>query len=523
MTIHEGKSKVDMGHLIRVVIPKQYSFDIHIACLSELVANALDAKPRVIQISLDHEKGVLEVTDDGSGMSKQLFEEYHDITSPKVTGSGIGFAGQGAKLALNFCSKVITETISPSYKGYSEWHLEGKDAPYKIHDNQILTLDCVGTRITLRLDDESKAFYTTEFIEQTLKQHYFPLLDEALLKVYMGKSPVLINEKGSAKAGPVTTYRPIYPKGLKFIVNGKQIVQKPLQTMLKRQKEVSITVYKKAKARGFFGLAENGIVETLQGIAICSFGKVIDRTWFKKEPRDKQRIAGWIEAPYLIEAVTTDKCGFQAGNKTWERFFRKAQSEFVKWLEEAGLLEKLSVERKRDFSDLVSEINLVLKNIPELTFFGIKTERDVAIRSETGIEKLLGEGTQKVPGTKGRDIKGKGVSVYPGTEPGQAPTLETGEGAIATPHTRTIRGGINIATDKRPDMDREAWFDGETVVVNESHPAYGKAEREKVLNYHVIKCVCLNLIEFSLDHDPEPSYQKAFDLSQRFFRMWGEV
>jgi len=518
MTVHKEKSKVDMGHLIRVVIPKQYKFDIRIASIIELVANCLDAKPLVIKIHFDQEKGILQISDDGNGMNKESFQEYHNITSPKVTGGGIGFAGQGAKLALNFCFKVVTETMSPSYKGYSEWHLEGKEAPYEIHENQTLALDHFGTKVTLYLDDKSKVFYTTDSIEQIIKEHYFPLLDEILLQVYMGKSPVFVDEKRSLR-----TYRPMYGKGIKFIINGKQIIQQPLQSMLEKQKEVSIKVFTRPKARGFFGVAKDGIEENLQGIAICSFGKVIDRTWFKKEPRDKQRIAGWIEAPYLIEAVTTDKCGFQAGNKTWEGFFKKTQSEFVKWLEEIDLLEKPSVERKRDFSELVREINFILKNIPELTFFGINTEREVSIRSETGQEKLLGEGTQKVPGTEGGDTSGEGISVHPGEEYGQAPTLEPGTGVIATPHPRTIRGGINITTDKRPDMDREAWFDGETVVVNESHPAYSKAYSEKALNYHIIKCVCLNLIEFSLDHDPEPSYQKAFDLSQRFFRMWGNI
>ena len=61
---------------------------------------------------------------------------------------------------------------------------------------------------------------------------------------------------------------------------------------------------------------------------VCTYGKVIERTHFKKEPKEKEKIIGWIEAPYLIEAVTTDKCRFQAGNKIWEGFLGKHKANF---------------------------------------------------------------------------------------------------------------------------------------------------------------------------------------------------
>ena len=74
----------------------------------------------------------------------------------------------------------------------------------------------------------------------------------------------------------------------------------------------------------------------------------------------------------------------------------------------------------------------------------------------------------------------------------------------------------------REDMEKEAWFDGETIFLNEAHPAYERAKRERVYNYHLLKSAVLSLIEYKLQKEPEPSYQEAFDLSQRFFRLWGE-
>ena len=117
---------------------------------------------------------------------------------------------------------------------------------------------------------------------------------------------------------------------------------------------------------------------------------------------------------------------------------------------------------------------------------------------------------------------GEGLSVYPGDELGQAPTQKLGSGPTATNHRRIIRSGIRLLTDKRPDKGEEAWFDGETVFINESHPAYDKAYNQRLLTYHFLKCAALSLIEFDLGRDPGPSYEKAFELSQKFFRLWGE-
>lgn len=530
MVTSKGKSGFDIRHYVQSVLPLQYGHaEPQIASFMELIANALDASridlyPSLrdagaskIEISIDGGEGILEVIDYGIGMDKDQLVKYHDfIASTKKTGKEIGFAGQGAKLALNFCSRVVTETWSKSYKGYSDWQLEGDEAPWEITDDRVLQLDHRGTKVSLYLDFESKSFYTEELIKEILTEHYLPLLDPVLFKVYTGETSVLEDKRSTLRI-----YKPIYDKGLKFILNGEVIAKEPIQDMLIRQDEVSLSVYGRPKARGFFGLAKDIAPEVMQAIAISTYGKIIERTWFRKEPHERQRISGWIEAPYLIEAVTTDKCRFQIGNKIWEGFFRKAQAEFSKWLDEIGLSEK-PAERKPDFSNLEKEINSILRSLPELTFFGTRTQRDVAIPDETGELRELGEGTQKVRGTKGGETGGEGVSVYPGDEPGQAPTMKPGVDVPAIPHQRTIRGGVQMLPVWREDMEKEAWFDGEaTISLNEAHPAYQRAKRERLDKYHLLKSAVLSLIEYKLQKD-ELSYQEAFDLSQRFFRLWGE-
>ncbi len=298
MTTSKGKSGFDIRHYVQSILPLQYRHaEPQIASFMELIANVLDASridlfPSLwdagasrIEINIDNGKGVLEVIDCGIGMNKDQLVKYHDfIASTKKTGKEIGFAGQGAKLALNFCSRVVTETWSKSYKGYSEWQLKGDEAPWGITDNRVLQLDHRGTKVSLYLDSESKSFYTEELIKEILAEHYLPLLDPVFLKVYTGETPVLKDKRST-----LMIYRPIYDKGLKFILNGEVIAKEPIQDMLTRQDEVSLSVYGRPKARGFFGLAKYNAPEVLQGIAISTYGKIIERTLFKKEPRVKNR------------------------------------------------------------------------------------------------------------------------------------------------------------------------------------------------------------------------------------------
>ena len=495
---YEGKSGVNVKRLVQN-IADQYPFKPQIAAIIELVANSLDAKAPLIEIILNKEDGILEVVDNGLGMNKRQFREYHDFAgTSKTRGEGIGFAGQGAKLALNFCKKVLSETWSAEYRGYSEWYLKGNDAPYKIFDGQLLNLNHFGTKVTLYLDMQSLDFYTEELIKEVLLEHYFPLIDSKLREAYK---------------------KAFYSDGIRILLNGDEIITDPsIVSFLEDRKDIAITVYRKPRAVGMIGRMKNTSA-FYPGVMICTYGKVIERTYFKKEPKEKEKIVGWIEAPYLIEAVTTDKCRFQRGNKLWEGFFRKAQNEFSRWLEETGLLEK-PVRRELDYSNLEREINSILKNLPELSFFGGRIQRDIAIPGN-GEKRKMEEGTQKVPGTRGGETSGEGVSIHPGEEPGKAPTLELGGEATATPKPRTIRGGIKITEGERPDLDKEAWFDGETVTVNKSHPAYIKARTTGVLSYHLLKSVAMSLIEFNLEREQEASYQRVFELQQKFFKVWG--
>lgn len=511
----KGKSGVDVRHAIQL-IASQYSFEPQKAALIELVANGLDARATRIEVRWDEQQGVLEVTDNGCGMERQQLEKYHDLaTSRKTWQEGIGFAGQGAKIALNFCHRVITETYSKSYRGWSEWWLEGSEAPWKIQDGKTKGLRHQGTRVALLLNPTAKG-YDEASIKETLVEHYAPLLDKSLVRIYTGEVPPAFLKKKAVQLS-----QPIYSKGLRFLVNDEPVMLPFSVEELENFKVVSLLLRRKFRVIGYFGLAKDGARPVEPGVSVCTYGKVVERTWFKKEPQQKERIVGWIEAPFLIRAVTTDKCRFQKGNQLWDGFFRKAQAEFTRWLQESGLL-ATSSGKKAKFTSLEKEINSILTSFPEFSFYGGKVEREVAMPDRVGEQRQLGLGVQDVGGTAGGEGEGNGVGVWPGEEEKEAPTLMPGSGPPATTRLRLGKGGVSITFEDQPTLEKEAWFDGANVCINRAHSAYTKAERKGLVEYHIMKSAVLSLLEFTMEKEATPDYHKAFDTMQRFFKVWGE-
>lgn len=97
-----------------------YPQDVSEVVVIELIANALDAGATQIGVNFDKDKNVLEIQDNGNGMTREQFAEYHDFAAGlKTRGSGIGFAGVGAKISFNIAHRVVTKTISKSFAGGS--------------------------------------------------------------------------------------------------------------------------------------------------------------------------------------------------------------------------------------------------------------------------------------------------------------------------------------------------------------------------------------------------------------------
>jgi signal transduction histidine kinase len=125
MSTHE--SGINYQNLIRD-LADMYSCDIAEVVLIELIANSLDAGATSIKIDFSPHDKSLVVEDNGSGMNSNAFDQYHDFAAGlKTRGTGIGFAGVGAKISFNIADRVITETRSKTFSGGSNWYLQSKN------------------------------------------------------------------------------------------------------------------------------------------------------------------------------------------------------------------------------------------------------------------------------------------------------------------------------------------------------------------------------------------------------------
>ena len=159
--MQENHSRVNFRKLVRDLADMydDATFDV---VLTELVANALDAKASSISIDWDSEGHILVVTGNGHGMDSEAFAEYHDFAAElKSRGDGIGFAGMGAKVSFNIADRVLTETLCDGTASASDWrwHDDGSLRWSRIHLDR---LKADGTRVEVHFNGDCLLYATCE-------------------------------------------------------------------------------------------------------------------------------------------------------------------------------------------------------------------------------------------------------------------------------------------------------------------------------------------------------------------------
>ena len=233
------KSGVNWENLIRD-LAEMYPFAVSEVVIVELVANALDAKATKISIDYKPSKKNLVVTDNGEGMKTSQFDDYHDFAAGlKTRGTGIGFAGVGAKISFNIADRVITETKSKSFSGGSNWCLKSKNE-LLWEDIKPKHLKKNGTRVEIRFKSSKKVTYSNrDEIVNLLKRHYLPLFDREFIKLF--------------------SQLDYYSKNLKFYVNKKEV------GLINLEKEYGLSKVRKffpKKAGKLFGYGVLGLAES---------------------------------------------------------------------------------------------------------------------------------------------------------------------------------------------------------------------------------------------------------------------
>jgi len=494
-------SGIDYEHFLDD-IRDMYPFSVEEAVLVELIANSLDAKTSLIDIRVDPERSVFQLTDNGRGMDERSFEQYHNFsTSFKRKGQGIGFAGLGAKLALRISDRIVTETRSKKFWGSSEWKFERKrktSSPVWI-DLEERTLPLEGTRVAISLKARTRELVSVDKIRSMILTHYLPLI--VAREFYQS----------------VRLYRPIT-----FLLNGEVLLppeRKPVTTrdyILRRGRS------RKPFALARFELHPAPLPEDLQGIAVSTFGKIIKRDWLKQQVKEFDRITGIIEVPELVECLTTSKCDFRkdgtAGAKYY-RFNKAAQVEFRRWLEEVHLVEPQAMKADRDVQRLQRLVSHIVSEIPDLQlFYGSRADRDGLVASDGG--DAAGSMPEPVQGGERPPAKTGGDGGADAAEeriPRGGITLEDGGNIAAVSRRRSSRFGPIIRHRDAPDRDEISWTEGDTVLINTAHPAYRKSAEKKTVEYHDLVAIALAMLR------EVPSAQEKLALLEKFMGEWGKV
>ena len=457
-TIH--RSKINFRRLVTDLVG-MYSEDIFDVVLSELVANSLDAKATLIEIRWDPSDRKLSVKDNGTGMSERQFAEYHDFAVElKRRGSGIGFAGLGAKLSFDFADKVLTSTRRGTVERGSMWFWD-EEGGLSWTSTDSPRLDGEGTTVEISLNEK----YDTSRIDrdrivQSLKRSYLPLFLEDFLDVY-------------AAVG-------IYSNDLRFQVDGLTLEPDHSERALSFSNQSKFEVKRGRKSLGIGAIGvvdgDDNRLEIPYGVLLCTYGKAVKSELFGL-PTGKlgNSLFGIYEIPDLSDFLTTNKSDFKdkpGRSRPLGKILDLVKDQLRGYLEDQGVT--LSDRKRGALSARIErELRSIVDQLPELRDFGTNRLREQTLR-----EDELGDIKASLADGNANSSENEGES---GTKSGsgdgatsQEPAYEaTQDGATPTRQRRARRSrGPQVAFEDLPSRPEISWVDGDVITINSGHSAY---------------------------------------------------
>jgi len=436
--------KVDLLHALENYLD-MYSAPPHEVVLLESIANSLDEGATQLQIEMDPATSSYSITDNGNGMRKDAFEKYHTVAlSTKQKGSGIGFAGVGAKIYLAAWEGASIETHTQNQEGRLASRMYRKEGRF-VYDHIEPRLFDDGTRYVVKLTPK-------DF--QALHQHAPKLVEYWYSWAIRKNVSIFINSK---RAQP-------WNQNFKKKVNGSLTV------------EGRVIRYK-------FWVAETDLPVHRLNLEYVVFGKRVkaDRPdWIHQvSPEYRNRIGGVIHCENIAEFLTSNKEDFKR-NKITNKALAEVKKKFHEWLGKNDILldikesraEKLVIE-----NELQRAIEKLLKKeeYQWLIPWSIPlTAGSVPIPDVAGEHSAeYHDGMQKVKGVTIGGGLGGGVRI-PGDEGGNG--LSEGKGDVDVRMEKRRKRGISLAFGEAADDPREGWIDPENRVVfyNTGHPVHSK-------------------------------------------------
>ena len=433
--------------------------------VTEAIANAIDVGARTVRVTLDGEARSISFHNDGPAMNSSQFEDYHVIArSSKSKGSGIGFAGVGAKVYLAAWGKTVirTETIDGRAPLASEMYVDGgtlKARYVKPSTRRRGTL----YRVTLRPDDYS----------------------------YLDKSAArLIAE----------VFGPAIEGGLRVYVNGDRV--RPWMQGHEMRRKFAATA-KGARLPVVLTVAKDDLAPDRQGLQYHVSGKVIATKkpdWMADiAPAHAGRVHAYVDATQISGHLNLSKTTFKPTGAVAAAYKETGRRVFEE-LRKAGYARDPGVERWERTS-LTRFFDRLFRN-PDFAFLD--------------------------PGAGGRRGTGDGQGSGGAGEGGGGPGGRGGGGAGAEGDGGggSGRGGrsLYIGFVPMPNDPREGWLDASgRMLVNTEHPLFRKYKSSAAARSQRVLTVVTIVLLKNAATKREMGAEEVLDLQSRVLAMAEDV
>ena len=386
----------------------------------EAIANAIDAEATKVDIILKDR--YISFRDNGPGMSKKQFRSYHHIsTSTKRKGTGIGFAGVGAKIYLAVWKQTVihTETFGP-------------DGP--------LASDLKVTRWVVRFEPCP----TTTSIRTRGTLYGVKLRESDYKNLKAGMHGLILDQ-----------FNPKMLGGLTVTVNGERLEPwdppyegRTKHTIKSKRSEFPVTLT----------ICKDDVPAKHRHVQYQVWGKTISakRIEWAAEIREpyKNRIHCLVDAKDCSKYMKIDKGSFKGGPGAVADMYEAVDKWLHKDLRRRGYVDDRSGE--------------VVSN-PKISKFFKKLFKDSRY-SWLNPEAAGGAWPGAGAGAAGRAKTGKSLVVK------DAAKTPAGKKRAGSPRGGS---GLNIITTSKESDPRDGWIDAESndFVCNTAHPLYKKYEK----------------------------------------------
>ena len=466
--------------------------------LIELIANSIDAGATGIDVSLEGTAPkVIRVADDGKGMNRLEFSQYHNLGSlTKTKGSGIGWAGVGAKLYLDRCTAVYTETRSETFEGASKWFLpRGQKGPvWDDVPSRRLVGGSRGTAVEILVADRREC---------------------KRISVQQCKSVILFHFNYALRPHGEIVLR----------VNGERVEAFDPASSAETSKEVELRLRNGSTVAASFILLREAVPSGFGLIALVVHGKTIGESYDFHQGariREPRRISGYVRCDSLIKIVTTSKDSFNRKTMLWKDFDVKVGRQFSEWLREIGQLETPGPGNQHDalLKRVQSNLNRIF-DLPEVRKlqvdpFQTTTRRRTPIADPAGdqagtevLGQQLAEGTGAGPEEDGQRVRVLGDDFGTSVLTDEHGTTRVSE------EERTIRTGVKVEVMSFPGRNEAAWMDpaDQAIMINDLYPAFLCADSTGASEFYVIETCFQILSKFKEDEaERQTVFARLFEL-----------